>query len=271
LAGHLSLCWQPRSGAHAEARDYFPAYDELFARIGERFATRALHHPAPSYRAAEAYRLGELLEVTNALVDRYGFGWVTEDAALWPIRGKPPNDDGGPSLTHEELRAAARHARVVRAGLEAPLVLDFPSFAATAGDEEATRVYDFFRALADEADVAVSIDTGKILANQARCERTDVDSADALEKLPLGRCFEIRVSARDAVCDARNDRSFDAEVELVERLVGLCPNVRAIVCEVPTGAAESRTDRTLSVLARLRDAIDARRLFSGPLDFEARI
>ena len=29
-ASHLSICWQPRRRTHVEARDYFPAYDDLF-------------------------------------------------------------------------------------------------------------------------------------------------------------------------------------------------------------------------------------------------
>jgi hypothetical protein len=251
-AAQLSLRWQPRTGVLAEARDYFPAFDDLFAKIGERFPRRALHHPARTPRAIEAYRRGELLEVTNALVDRYGFGWVTEDAALWPIQGKPD----GASSNQEGLRAAARHARVVRAGLEAPLVLDGPSLAES--DEE-TDPFEFFRALADEADVAVSIDAAKIVAHQARRESSDVDSVDELEKLPLARCFEIRLSGTGS------------ELECAEHLAGLCPNVRAIVYDVPAAAASARAERTLSALARLRDTIESRRHLAWDAEGDARV
>src|SRR5262249_512356 len=152
---------------HADAQDYFPAYDDLFVRTGARFATRSLRHAAQSRRVIDAYRRGELLEVTNALVDRYGFSWVTEDVGLWPIAGpsgtlRPSAAEDRavqkPSLNHESLMAAVRHARVVRAALEAPLLLDFPSFATLGAGIGAIHAFDFFRALADEADVAVSFD-----------------------------------------------------------------------------------------------------------------
>src|SRR5258708_26722523 len=90
ISSHLSVSWQPRRRVHVEAHDYFAAYDDLFARLGDRFATRALQHSAISRRAVEAYRRGEPLESPNTLVDRYHFEWVSEDLGLWPIQGKPP-------------------------------------------------------------------------------------------------------------------------------------------------------------------------------------
>ncbi len=163
-AMHVSVCWQPRRRTHVEARDYFPAYDDLFAKVGARFSSRALRHTALSRRAVEAYRRGELLEVTNALVERYGFSWVSEDVGLWPIQGKPPNATG-PRLDQDGLWAAIRHARVVRAGLEVPLLVDFPGFATSnAAHEGPMHAYDFFRAVAEEADVAAAFDTAKLLA-----------------------------------------------------------------------------------------------------------
>jgi uncharacterized protein len=254
-AAHLSLGWQPGPRPHVEARDSFPAYDDFFAHVGARFSSRSLHHSARSRGAIEAYREGELLEVTNALVDRYGFAWVTEDAGLWPIQPDVPDADALASFSHDALWGAARHARVLRAGLEAPLVLDFPR----------TRAYDFFRALADEADVDVSLDTATILADHPRGRGTD--SFEDIERLPLARCFELRVSARAA--DSA-EGSFDAELECIERLVGLCPNLRVIVYEAASGA-ELRAEGTVSALLRLRDAIESRGLFRGDAGYDARV
>src|SRR5262245_29209355 len=197
-ASHLSVGWQPRRRTHVEARDYFPAYDELFGRVGNRFVSRALRHTALSRRAVEAYRRGELLEVTNALVDRYNFGWVSEDVGLWPIQGKPPTATG-PRLNQEGLWAAIRHARVVRAGLEVPLLVDFPGFANNAGAHEGPiHAYDFFRTVVEDADVAATFDTAKFLSYQWQRGRRGSEMFTELEKLPLSRCFEIHVSGRDA-------------------------------------------------------------------------
>jgi uncharacterized protein (UPF0276 family) len=266
-ARHLSICWQPRRRIHVEARDYFPAYDDLFGRIGDRFASRALRHTALSRRAVEAYRRGELLEVTNALVDRYGFGWVSEDVGLWPIQGKPPAATG-PRLNQEGLWAAIRHARVVRAGLEVPLLVDFPGFAtSTAVHEGPIHAYDFFRSVAEEADVAVAIDTAKLLAYQWQCDKRGADLFGELDKLPLSRCFEIHVSGRDGKSgrsfEGPSEALFDAQLGFLERLAPVCPNVRVIAYEgalfEPSGEIAKAT---IDGFVRLRGAVAAWRASS---------
>jgi uncharacterized protein (UPF0276 family) len=259
-ANHLSICWQPRRRMHVEARDYFPAYDDLFERIGNRFASRALRHTALSRRAVEAYRRGELLEVTNALIDRYGFGWVSEDVGLWPIQGKPPNATG-PRLNQEGLWAAIRHARVVRAGLEVPLLVDFPGFATSAGVHEGPiHAYDFFRSVAEEADVAVAFDTAKLLAYQWQRDRRGADLFGELDKLPLARCFEIHVSGRDGKSgrsfEGPSDALFDAQLGLLERLAPLCPNARVIAYEGPLFEVNGEVAKaTVEGFARLRESV----------------
>jgi hypothetical protein len=259
-ASHLSVGWQPRRRAHVEARDYFPAYDDLFARSGHRFATRALRHTALSRRAVEAYRRGELLEVTNALCDRYGFSWVCEDVGLWPIHGKPPNG-AVPRLNQEGLWAAIRNARVVRAALEVPLLLDFPGFATSGGAQEGPiHAYDFFRAVAEEADVAVAFDVAKFLAYQWQRDKRGGDLFGELDKLPALRCFEIRLSAREAKSgrsfEGPSDALFDAQLTLLELLAPRCPNVRVIAYDAPLlEASQGDGDFTRAGIERLRDVV----------------
>jgi len=261
-ATHLSVFWQPRRRAHVEAKDYFAAYDDLFARVGNRFATRAIHHTALSRRAVEAYRRGELLEVTNALVDRYGFVWVSEDVGLWPIQGKPPNATG-PRLNKEGLWAAIRHARVVRAGLEVPLLVDFPAFANNAGAHEGPiHAYDFFRAIVEDADVAATFDTAKFLSYQWQRGKRRQEMFTELEKLPLSRCFEIHVSGRDANSgrsfEGPADLLFDAQLEMLDRLVPLCPNVRVVAYDgLLFDARSGLATATMSRFARLRQVVIA--------------
>jgi len=260
ICSHLAVFWQPRRRAHVEARDYFPAYDDLFARVGSLFATRALYHSAPSRSAVEAYRRGELLELTNALVERYGFGWVSEDLGLWPIQGKPPQTMG-PRFNQEGLWAAIRHARVMRAGLEVPLLVDFPSFATTAAAHEAPiHAYAFLRQVADEADIGVALDTAKLISYQWERGRRGADLFGELDELPLARCFEIHVSGRDAKSgrgfQGPGDELFDAQVALLERLVPLCPNVRVVGYRGPLfDVGGDAVKLTLSGLARLRQVL----------------
>jgi hypothetical protein len=185
---------------------------------------------------------------------------VSEDVGLWPIQGKPPNATG-PRLNQEGLWAAIRHARVVRAGLEVPLLVDFPGFATSPGVHEGPiHAYDFFRSVAEEADVAVAFDTAKLLAYQWERDRRGADLFGELEKLPLSRCFEIQVSGRDG----RSGRSFggpsealfEAQLGMLERLAPLCPNVRVIAYEGPlldpTGEV---ANATIEGFARLREAV----------------
>jgi hypothetical protein len=275
-ASHLSISWQPRRRTHVEARDYFPAYDDLFERIGDRFATRALHHTSLSRRVVEAYRRGELLEVTNALVDRYRFGWVSEDVGLWPIQGKPPNATG-PRLNQEGLWAAIRHARVVRAGLEVPLLVDFPGFATTAGVHEGPiHAYDFFRSVAEEADVAAAFDTAKLLAYQWQRDRRGADLFGDLEKLPLSRCFEIQVSGRDGKSgrsfEGPSEALFEAQLGLLERLAPLCPNVHVIVYEGPLFDPSGEVAKaTIDGFARLGDAVASWRKVKASRSLEVQV
>src|SRR3954466_10160164 len=75
---HLFVSWQPRDRAHLDAKDYFPAYDDLFVRLGS-YEVRALHHTALNLAAIEPYERGALLAMTNALAKRYALRWVNED------------------------------------------------------------------------------------------------------------------------------------------------------------------------------------------------
>jgi len=275
-SSHLSVSWQPRRRVHVEARDYFTAYDDLFARVGDRFATRALRHSAISRRAIEAYRRGELLEVTNTLVDRYHFEWVSEDLGLWPIQGKPPYPTG-PRLNQEGLWVAIRHAKVVRAGLEVPLLVDFPGFATSAGAHEAPiHAYDFFRSVADEADVAVAIDTAKLLSYQWQRNKRGSDLIGEVDKLPLARCFEIHVSAREAksgrVFEGTGEMLWESQLDMLKRMAPLCPNVRLITYDGPL--ADSGADArgiARSELARLREVVSSWATGGGLRAVEARV
>src|SRR5262249_53211367 len=87
--GHLFVSWQPKGRGKLDAADYFPAYDDLFGKVGDRFPIRALHHTALNLGAIEPYDRDEIITLTNDLIARYRFAWVNEDLGLWSLHGKP--------------------------------------------------------------------------------------------------------------------------------------------------------------------------------------
>jgi uncharacterized protein (UPF0276 family) len=235
---HLFVSWQPRDRGRLAPSQYFAAYDHLFGELGERYPVRALHHTALNMGALEPYDRSELLDLTNALVERYRFQWVNEDLGLWSLNGKSLPYPLPPYLTESGLRAAIRNVRDVQERLTAPLLVEFPGFSdGLAFFIGRCHAYDFFRRLAEEADVAVTLDTGHLLSYQWLLGRRGRGLFDELERLPLDHCFEIHLSGCEIERDRFHDRHhgvlLDEQVELLEILVPLCPNLRAVTYEDP--------------------------------------
>ncbi|HEV3193157.1 MAG TPA: DUF692 family protein [Polyangiaceae bacterium] len=258
--GHLFVSWQPRDRAKLGARDYFPAYDALFTRIGASYPIRALHHTALNLGALESYDRAEILEMTNALIARYGFAWVNEDLGLWSIHGKPLPYPLPPYLCEPGLRAAIRNVCEVRAALRAPLLIEFPGFSdGLAFVVGRLHAYDFFRVVAEETDTAVTLDTGHLLSYQWLRGRRGKDLLDELERLPLDRCFEIHLSgcaiAGDRFLDLHHGVLLDAQLQLLDRLLALCPKVGAVTYEDPVfDAAGKLAPATVRSFERLLSA-----------------
>lgn len=255
--GHVFVSWQPKDRGPLQASDYFAAFDDLFAHLGAAYPVRALHHTALNLGALEPYDRGAILALTAALVERYNFAWVNEDVGLWSIHGKPLPYPLAPYLTPAGLRAAIRNVRHVQDALSVPLLIEFPGFSAgTALIIGRMHAYDYFRQLAEDADVAVTLDTGHLLSYQWLCGRRGAELFADLERLPLDRCFEIHLSGC-AVQDGRfHDRHhgilLDEQLMLLDRLVPHCPHVRAITYEDPifdtTGALAIDTRASLQSL-----------------------
>src|SRR5258708_5186154 len=110
---HLFVSWQPKGRGWLDARDYFEAYDDLFARVGERFLVRALHHTALNLGSIEPYERNDLISLTNELIGRYHFQWVNEDLGVWSLHGKPLPYPLAPYLTDAGLAAAIVNTRQV--------------------------------------------------------------------------------------------------------------------------------------------------------------
>lgn len=244
---HAFVSWQPRDRSRLHIDRYAPAYDDLFARVVTQ-PVRALHHTALNLASADPGYTSErdaLIRFTNALIRRYELAWVNEDLGIWSIGGRPLPYPLPPILTDDGLRAAIANTAAVQAQLEAPLVVEFPGFSHGAcvlvGDWHA---YDFFAEVVRQTDSPATLDTGHLLSYQVlRGARGEALYGD-LERLPLAHTFEIHLSGcalergtgragADRFLDYHHGILIDEQLELLERLVPLCPNLRAITYEDP--------------------------------------
>ena len=200
--------------------------------------------------------------MTNALVDRYGFAWVGEDWGSGRSRENRPTPRARGRTRGPRRRPSGTRASFARASRRRSSSISRDSRPRCARGP--IHAYDFFRAVAEEADVAVAFDTAKLLAYQWQRDRRGADLFGELERLPLDRCYEIHVSGRDAKSGRSfggpSDTLFEAQLGLVERLAGLCPNVRVIAYEGPLfGAGGTVAKTTTSALARLEKIVGSRR------------
>jgi len=234
---HLFVSWQPKDRNRLDASEYFSAYDDLFAR-SPAFSARALHQTSLNLGALEAYDRHPIVDFTNQLAARYGLAWVNEDLGLWSIHGRPLPYPLPPYLTAKGLRAAVRNTADAQARLAIPLLLEFPGFSEEAsvvvGDLHA---YDFFRTVVEESGSAATLDIGHLLSYQwLRGKRGDA-LYDELDRLPTGHCFEIHLSGCEVVdgrfVDYHHGLLMNEQLELLRRVLPLCPNLCAITYEDP--------------------------------------
>jgi len=205
------------------------------------------------------------VDFTNALCARYGLAWVNEDLGIWSIGGRRLPYPLPPILTEAGLERAVRHVREVQAALEVPLVVEFPGFSSgTNVVLGALHAYDYFRRLAEACDVPVALDTGHLLSYQWWRGARGAALFDELERLPLSRCFEIHLSG----CELLGDRFLDVhhgvllpeQLELLERLLALCPRARCVAYEDPRVGPEGRLPRRAAPgFERLRALVAGRR------------
>ena len=191
---YMFVSWQPKCRNRLDPSDYVPAFDDLFDR-SPGAGVRTLHQTVLNLGALEAYDRAPIIDLTNALIERYGLAWVNEDLGLWSIHGRPLPYPLPPYLTRSGLRAALRNTEAVQARLHAPLVLEFPGFSP---DESPTlgelHAYDFFREVVEQSGSPATLDLGHLLSYQwLRGKRGDA-LYEELERLPTDHCLEIHVS-----------------------------------------------------------------------------
>jgi uncharacterized protein (UPF0276 family) len=234
---HAFFSWQPRDRAAPAVEDYAAAWDDLSAALPPELP-RALHHTSLNLAALGSYRRNEIFDFTNALCERYRLRWVNEDVGFWSLAGRPLPYPLPPLLDEEGLAATTANVRECQAALAVPLVLEFPGFSRgvslVIGELHA---YDFFRELAHATDSPVTLDVGHLLSWQWWRGRRGAGLFDELERLPLAHCFEIHLSGceivEDRFVDAHHGRLLDEQLLLLEMLLRLCPNLRAVTYEDP--------------------------------------
>ncbi|MEU7166455.1 DUF692 family multinuclear iron-containing protein [Streptomyces morookaense] len=256
------FAFQPRHRARLRTADYVTAYDRLYAAM-PGLHTRAFHHTLLNMGTPEAYDRRPAAEFANALHARYGYYWVVEDLGIWSLQGRPLPYPLPPVLTEEGLRLATANARQARELLEPPLHVEFPGF--TEGGSfvlGGLDGFDYFRRLAEDADVHVTLDVGHVLSYQWLKGRTGRAMFDELERLPLDRCRELHLSGCQIVNgkfrDLHHGILLDEQIELTRHLLPRCPNLLGVTYEDPVyGDDGELVEKSRRNYARLRDLVTA--------------
>lgn len=227
----------PKDRGILDSKKYLKAFEAFFERAGH-FKARALHHTFLNLGAMEPYEKGSICEFTNQLVREFGIQWINEDLGIWSIRGKSLPYPLPPYLTEEGLSACIRNVREYQEQLEVPVLIEFPGF--TEGTNffiGRIHAYDFFSELVNETESPVTLDTGHLISYQWLMGKRGVELYSDLERLPLEHCFEIHLSGcqivKDRFMDFHHGIIMDEQIEILKRLIPLCPNLRAITYEDP--------------------------------------
>lgn len=240
--GYAFVSFQPRDRGLLDAREYFDVYDDLFARTPTGWR-RALHHTMLNTAARELRDTRRLIDFTNTLIERYDFAWVNEDLGLWSLDGKRLPYPLPPLLTDDGLRVCVANVGLYQRELAAPLLVEFPGFSDGAsffiGHWHA---YDFFRRVVEDTGSPCTLDVAHLLGYQWLRGRRGDALYEELERLPLDSCFEIHLSGAEIVgdrfIDAHHGVLMNEQFALLDRLLALCPNARAVTFEDPKFRAD---------------------------------
>jgi uncharacterized protein (UPF0276 family) len=256
------ISWQPRGRNRLAPEEYFAVYDDLFERAPD-FSVRGLHQTSFNLGALEDYDRGPIIEFTNALIERYGFAWVNEDLGLWSIHGRSLPYPLPPYLTDAGLGAAIRNCSEVQSQLAAPLLVEFPGFSAgTSMVIGPWHAYDFFAEVVEQSGSPATLDVGHLLSYQWLRGLRGEDLYTDLERLPTSSCFEIHLSgcetSGDRFLDYHHGILMDEQLVLLERLLPLCPNLKAITYEDPKFDGEGKlVPRSTTGFSALRGIVES--------------
>lgn len=227
----------PKDRNDLNAEKYLSAFQSFFDSANY-FKVRALHHTFLNLGAVEDYEKGAICNFTNFLIKKLNIKWINEDLGIWSIRGKTLPYPLPPYLTYEGLDASIRNVKEYQRGIDAPILVEFPGF--TEGTNffvGRMHAFDFFNELAKETDCPVTLDTGHLMSYQWLLGKRDDDLYSDLDRLPLEHCFEIHLSGcqivNDRFMDFHHGVIIDEQIEILRRLIPMCPNLKAITYEDP--------------------------------------
>jgi uncharacterized protein (UPF0276 family) len=255
---YVFVSWQPRNRNQLNIADYIDVWDELFEKMPP-WSVRALHQTAFNLGSLEPYDTTELVAFTNGLIERYNLAWVNEDLGLWSLHGRPLPYPLPPYLTDAGLEASIRNTAAIQESLSAPLLVEFPGFSdGTSFFMGTWHGYDFFKRVVEDTGSPATLDTGHLLSYQWLQGKRGDALYDELDRLPLEHCFEIHLSGCQIVSERFMDYHhgiiMDEQLVILERLLELCPNVRAVTYEDPKFSPEGvETKRSVHNFERLRE------------------
>jgi uncharacterized protein (UPF0276 family) len=91
--------------------------------------------------------------------------------------------------------------------------------------------------VATGADVSVTLDTGHLLSYRWINGHRGEALYEGLDRLPLDLCKEIHLSGcavrQGRFLDLHNGVLLDEQLEMLDRLLALCPNLRGVTYEDP--------------------------------------
>lgn len=266
---YAALAFQPRSRATVRVAEYVRAYDRFYRALPAGLA-RAFHQTEFNMGTPERYDRGPVAEFTNDLAARYGFAWVVEDLGIWSLRGYPLPYPLPPPLTEPGLEIATRNVAETAGLLTLPLHVEFPGF--TEGGSFVLGhldAFEYFRRLADDADVWVTLDVGHLLSYQWLRGRTGTSMFDEIDALPLTRCRELHLSGCQIVKgkfrDLHHGILLDEQIQLTEYLLARCPNLVGVSYEDPMYREDGQlVEKSRKNYVRLRALVDAWQDEQGP-------
>jgi uncharacterized protein (UPF0276 family) len=233
---YLFVSWQPPHRGSPSLLDLEGPWAELLDDLP--IATRALHHTALNLASQRPYARGPLLDMTNALIERFGFAWVNEDLGFWSVGGRPLAYPQPPSLDRFGIETCVRNICEVQRALAAPLVVEFPGFDPVAGTHDGhLDAYDAFREIVERSGAPCNLDTGHLLTWRSLIGHQGEDLLDGLERLPLEHCVEIHCAGAAELhgrfVDTHHGVVHDLQLRLLDGLLARCPNLRVVTYEDP--------------------------------------
>jgi len=217
--------------------DYQSAYDDLISCCDD-IKYLSLHHTRLNMASCVPYEKKGLIEFTNNLIDKYNLQWVNEDLGFWSLKGKSLPYPLPPLLTNTGLKSCIENISEYQKGFNAPLLVEFPSFAKGSCFRPGTLdPLEYFSETVRSTNSACTLDTAHILSYQWMNDNWAKDLFKGLNKLPLESCFEIHLSGceiqKGQFMDFHHGVLMDEQIELLKFLLENCPNLKVITYEDP--------------------------------------